>query len=332
MTERTEDDGGDGELDAVELEDIDWLAEASIVFINDQVQGQRVIAMLLKQAGATLPINSSYSNDSSVVNKFRTSKDVSRLSLGNINNDDNNDSNKPPSYVIPGTSSATSHLQFVNCQLKDVTMIFQHVLFPRLVYLNVSFNALRDISPPTIAFSFANLRLLDISHNRFSSLEFVSSLSKLTVLRCQYNQIESLSPVQYLSQLDELWISNNKIDWMQLMYLSTLTKLTKLVKVNTPANEKVKVDEFLVTIVPSLQYIDQDHATKWKSAGRNVVQSTNNVSADTNTIDVSTGKMSTDVRIMITQAKAMLKRELDTTSSSSAATRLSDKVTNSSGT
>ncbi len=288
--------------------DDDRSSTVSIVNFNGE-KCSSMFQQLLTDAGINLRINSAQGNESLVVNKLR--RPLSHVGLNNVPDNDDTDANSQ-GYIIPSSSSSISTLQLINSQIKDINVLFHNILFPKLNYLNVSFNAIKDISPPAISLSFANVLLLDISHNRINSLDFVSQLTKLQCLRCHYNQIESLSPLQYLNTMEEIWVSNNKIEWTQFIFLSNATQLKKLVKYGNPGDEKSKINEFLVTIIPSLVIVDQDYADRFKNSKQS--STTNDASSVDSGVDLPNmshqgNKVGTDVRIMITQAKAMLKRD-----------------------
>lgn len=287
--------------------------QTSLIINFDHEEYSHALQQMLKRAGVNLPTGSAQGNESLVVNKLRRPLSHTALNVANdstATNADNSNPNSGSGYTIPASSSLISTMQLVNCQIKDINILFNNMLFPKLSYLNLSFNSIKEISPPGIALSFANVCVLDISHNRINSLDFVSSLSSLKVLRCHYNQIDSLSPLQYLNNIEELWVSNNKIDWTQFIYLSNSIQLKKIVKCANPGDEKPKLNDFLVTIIPSLHIIDQEYADKYKGGSRSITSEATSIDSGAEVCtNVQTSKVGTDVRIMITQAKAMLKRD-----------------------
>ena len=123
----------------------------------------------------------------------------------------------------------------------------------RLSYLSMSFNKLLDISPLS---SLRTLVLLDVSHNKISSLQVVQDLPLLATLKCQNNCISDLQPLSHANSLHELWLSNNLIEWPQLIYLQTLSKLKSLVLHSNAASSKAKVGEFIAGLCPSLSLLD----------------------------------------------------------------------------
>ncbi|KAF7998609.1 hypothetical protein HCN44_011017 [Aphidius gifuensis] len=65
---------------------------------------------------------------------------------------------------------------------------------------------------------------LDISHNKFSSLQFLAEFENLTSVNLDYNRIDSYTIFPYLPQLELLWLNHNKIDslypFLKLLYES----------------------------------------------------------------------------------------------------------------
>jgi hypothetical protein len=279
--------------------------ESAITINFNHEKCSRFLQDMLKQAGVILRGSSAQGNESLIVNKLRRPLSNAIVS----GSSDNVADEEATGYAIPSCSSFISSLQLVNCQIKDINILFHNMLFPKLVYLNLSFNLIKDISPPGIGLSFANISLLDISHNRISSLEFLSSLTTLKILRCHSNQIESLSPLQYLNNIEEVWVNNNKIEWTQFMFFSNSIQLKKLVKYGNPGDEKPKMNEFLLTIIPTLIFIDQEFVDRYKVSSSNKHVNSNETNSVDSGNDIQANKISTDVRVMITQAKATLKRD-----------------------
>ncbi|RYY85791.1 hypothetical protein EON63_06840 [archaeon] len=131
---------------------------------------------------------------------------------------------------------------------------------------------------------------MDVSHNRLQSLDFVLDCMFLRVLRCHHNSIESLMPLENHSKLEEIWISNNKIDWAQFMYLQSNKELRILVKNHNPCDDKVKCNEFILNILPSLQCLDSQQSSDTGTMSHR------------HTDDI-------DLKVMLTQARAQLKRD-----------------------
>jgi len=155
--------------------------------------------------------------------------------------------------------------------------------FLMLNTVNVSFNNLKELDSFAC---FENLLFLDISHNKITSLSFATNLSKLNVLRCQNNLIESLEEVKHMPLLKELWISNNKIQWQQYINLNSLKLLEVFIKSDKEkvSEENAKIDSFVIYLVPSIKCLDGTPV----SCG------------------IEQAAISVDVKVMLTQARALL--------------------------
>jgi hypothetical protein len=232
---------------------------------------------------------------------------------------------KEPSSSNQLVATRISCFQFVSCNIKDITNIFQMVYLPKLSHLNLSFNSLRtfNFSNAIIASLSSTLTILDLSHNKLTSIDGLAQFSNLKILRLHNNQIENLSPLESCFSLEELWLSYNKIDWIQFIYISKLEKLKILIKMNNLCDQKPKFNEFLVMILPDLRILDQEKVDKKESKGDNnnnlglqqqeFDQEDNNSNLNNETISnyavcTPNPKISVDVKIMLTQAKAFMKR------------------------
>lgn len=188
--------------------------------------------------------------------------------------------------------AVTQCVQIVGSHIRDLSSLFDaSFCFPQLLHLNLSFNSLRDL--PSLS-TCPNLRTLDISHNKFSNVDFVWELTEIRILRLHHNSVESLYPLQQLGQLEELWLGCNNVDFTQFLYLSACSKLAVLIKASNPCDEKPKILDYLCNILPSLRIVDQQVLDETRSAG-NLTGRANDESVD--------------VKVMITQARAQLKRE-----------------------
>eukprot|EP01038_Epipyxis_sp_PR26KG_P011453 gene11453-15344_t len=171
------------------------------------------------------------------------------------------------------------------------------IKFVNLEYLNLSFNSLRDIQVNNIS-CLKNLKLLDLSHNKITSIDFVESLSLLTVLRCHNNIIEEIIYLKNIANLRELNLSYNKIVWLEFYHLQSLKKLENLIKFCNPCDEKAKLDEFLIHIIPSLNFID----------GLSVKVLNKDINNNGNAYDINPSEngvpKSVDLKVMLTQARA----------------------------
>lgn len=243
------------------------------------------------------------------------------------NHDENSDGNSLPSNgVIVGSAvnirdnrplskevdlssqllaTRTVCFQCMSCNVKDIIPLFQAVSFPVLSHLNLSFNQIRDFTlPETILNTISsNLMILDLSHNKINSVEGLASFQRLKILRLHHNHIETISSLQTCFNLEELWLSYNRIDWIQFTFLSKLEKLKILVKQNNPCDNKSKCNEFLINILPSIQIIDMEKvvikSNRDKEEGGGVENSK------------ESQKIAVDTKVMITQAKAFLKKHLE---------------------
>ena len=180
--------------------------------------------------------------------------------------------------------TSIKRLFLTHCNLSSFNVFT--IAFNSLAVVNISFNNFKDLSCLSAAH---HLRILDISHNRICSISFVSSLSQLTSLRCHNNSIESLRELKNAPLIQELWVSNNDIQWQQYIYLSSLKSLEILIKSDKEkSNEDKKIDNFLLSVVPSLKILDG-------GAVKAIADQT----------------VSIDVKIMLTQARAALQESVN---------------------
>lgn len=227
-------------------------------------------------------------------------------------------------------------------RLKNVANIPSAIDVKALLYLNISFNALRTV-PPCLD-DLKSLEHLDVSHNKLENLDFIEPLQSLKVLRANSNRLTSILPVSFaFATLEELWISENKVDWLEFTFLRDCKRLRILVKRNNPCDSKVKLQDFLLHSLPTLQILDDkllgeaDFASV--AAGKGLATSvdatddetdyaprkgqqqqqqpqrttaprrTSSFSSTSNnamasSISAALDKMSTDLKVMVTQAKA----------------------------
>lgn len=223
-----------------------------------------------------------------------------------IPQDISEDKNKKQEYQSFNTKSLvlTSNL------MKDFNSFLNQIHLPNLLNLNLSFNKIKDINP--IEVTFTRLLNLDVSHNKLSNLDFIQFLPLLRLLRCQHNQITSLKPLQNNNTLQEFWCHDNDIEWTHFIYLQSMNNLQVILKYNNPIEEKLKIDDFLSTILPSLVNIDGECVSQSKAHKTTL-----------NTSDDPEKNISTDVKIMIRQAKAFLQRDVNLTMD---ANTMSEKV------
>lgn len=157
-----------------------------------------------------------------------------------------------------------------NCKLKelnwhgnskapgDITENLNGISFTHLTYLNVSFNKLTNID--FLSSLSDSLKMLDVSHNKLTSLSILKDVSfNLNVLRINNNQIDKIGFLKEksTSSLVELWCSCNKIDWQEFYLLQNLAhSLQFIVVYDNPATEKEGFYAFLYGCCGSLKRID----------------------------------------------------------------------------
>lgn len=93
----------------------------------------------------------------------------------------------------------------------------------KLTYLDLSNNAIRNLTPLS---SMVSLRALNLSHNALTSLNALSGLVNLESLDVSYNVLPSISPIAACQNLNTLLANNNQIS--DLNGLDALTGLTVL--------------------------------------------------------------------------------------------------------
>ena len=192
--------------------------------------------------------------------------------------------------------SSLSRLHLSDNNLSSFTTFAESL--PKLVALNLSFNNIKDLG---CLRHLTCLRQLDISHNKITSLDFTHDMTELTSFRCNDNKVGEIESLKFNTYLTELWISNNNIPWAQFAHLNTLKELKTLVKYGNPCEEKPKLGEFLEFLIPSLLTIDgiSNKAPPARGTGRADAQ------PKASTPKVSTPKATADVRVMLTQARAL---------------------------
>ncbi|CAH1981054.1 unnamed protein product [Acanthoscelides obtectus] len=126
------------------------------------------------------------------------------------------------------------------------------------------------IMPRILLEGLANhVRILDISHNEFDNLDFLSELKVLTSLICDHNNITSDTTIPYLPKLELLWMNHCKISelypWAKRLSLScpNLKYLSLMGNAITPtylncANiyEKIHYRLFMVSLFRKLVHLD----------------------------------------------------------------------------
>eukprot|EP01031_Cornospumella_fuschlensis_P044026 gene44026-53821_t len=252
---------------------------SSVLFINEHERCQKWIKLLLKIIQDQTHQEHQQSDTESTKTSLTANKANNGISLKARHH-------IPSPAVKIDTRLHT--LQLVNSHVKDVSLLFDTLFaFPKLMNLNLSFNSLRDV--PSLLYCNM-LQIVDVSHNRLQSLDFLLDCVFLRVLRCHHNNIESLMPLENHTKLEEVWISNNKVDWTQLMYLHGCKELRILVKSHNPCDEKAKCNEFTLSLLPSLHWLDGQQTSDMDAFSHRHAE------------DV-------DVKVMLTQARAQLKRD-----------------------
>ena len=104
---------------------------------------------------------------------------------------------------IIGALPSLTNLSIRGCGLSTTAGLEQA---KSLTYLDLSNNAVRDITPLS---SLQKLQDVNLSHNAVNDLSSLSSLSTITSLDVSYNNLETLSPVTSLSGLKKLLAGNN---------------------------------------------------------------------------------------------------------------------------
>ena len=183
------------------------------------------------------------------------------------------------------------NLTLSNVKLKNINFIKHCSL---LKSLNISFNQIRDIRPIE---NMTQLVVLDMSHNKIINVEHVKGLSQLEILRCHKNYIQSIESFNSLLELQELWMSNNEVNWTEFIHFSKLQNLSHIVLEKNTCDDKPKFLEFLMAICPSILTIDGKAAIQYLPKASRI---------DKNWYNPSEFLKTTDGRIMLTQAKALL--------------------------
>jgi hypothetical protein len=142
-------------------------------------------------------------------------------------------------------------LSLVNLRLRGIEIL--SLPFERIQYLNLSFNRISELSGLS---HLTSLKTLDFSHNRVVELEPLRNLKDLEIIRCDYNIIETLEPLYDTTQLNQLWLSNNRIKWEELIYLTPLNKLKIINLSDNPLEKKPKIYEFLCSLKPFILFIN----------------------------------------------------------------------------
>ncbi len=116
--------------------------------------------------------------------------------------------------------STLTELTMADC---DLTSIAPLVKAQGLVYLDLSYNTIGNITPLS---GMKNLQTLYMEHNALTDLSALSALTSLTILDVSYNAIVSIVPICTIQGLTVLDVGNNQLE--NLGAIDNLTALTKL--------------------------------------------------------------------------------------------------------
>ncbi|KAJ1453344.1 hypothetical protein M885DRAFT_524495 [Pelagophyceae sp. CCMP2097] len=133
-----------------------------------------------------------------------------------------------------------------------------------LRHLNLSFNKLTSIDALS---SLTALLHLNVSHNRLGSLRGIEGLTMLKVLKAQSNSIRAsvehceaaLAPVAELA-LVELWVGGNAVcDPWEVLGLRRLSESLQVLQFlpSTGMDGLERYREFIVAILPNLRHLDE---------------------------------------------------------------------------
>ena len=111
-----------------------------------------------------------------------------------------------PSMEVLTTIASMEHLTqltIAQCGLSDISPLANA---HGLLYLDLSYNSIRDIGPIS---SLANLKALHLAHNALTDLTVLSNLTSLETLNVSYNSLTSIAPICANLSLVELNAGNN---------------------------------------------------------------------------------------------------------------------------
>jgi hypothetical protein len=141
-------------------------------------------------------------------------------------------------------------VSLANARLAEIPRILDKA-YAHLTHLCLPFNKIEVI--PDISM-MKTLEFLDLSHNKVSHIEALPTT--VQILRCNNNELDKLTFLKGLLALNELWVSSNKLQWTEFVALIGLSTLMTLVKYGNPADEKLKLVEFLASICPTIRSVD----------------------------------------------------------------------------
>mmetsp|Transcript_23411 Transcript_23411/g.57578 ORF Transcript_23411/g.57578 Transcript_23411/m.57578 type:complete len:424 (+) Transcript_23411:251-1522(+) len=125
-------------------------------------------------------------------------------------------------------------LELYDNQLQDLSGL--EVPGPNLRVLDMSYNAIRDMSPVAIC---VNLKELYLANNKLKEIKGLKNLKQLKKLDLGANRIRVMAEEELsgLENLEELWIGKNKIEKIE-----GLEKLTKLRRLDVQSNRLTQVE------------------------------------------------------------------------------------------
>lgn len=125
-------------------------------------------------------------------------------------------------------------LELYDNQLQDLSGL--EVPGPNLRVLDMSYNAIRDMSPVSIC---VNLKELYLANNKLKEIKGLKNLKQLKKIDLGANRIRVMDGEELggLENLEELWIGKNKIEKIE-----GLEKLTKLRRLDIQSNRLTQVE------------------------------------------------------------------------------------------
>ena len=140
-------------------------------------------------------------------------------------------------------------LSLSNNNIKDLQCLSyqSHHLWNNMIYLNLSYNLITDISSLenftrlSILYLYNNqiedikslssmkqLRILSLNSNKITSIESIKEFNKLRLLNISENEIEDIRWIKNLTSLWTLELARNKISFIPIGLFDNLKSLTKL--------------------------------------------------------------------------------------------------------
>ncbi|XP_019878234.2 uncharacterized protein LOC109606101 isoform X2 [Aethina tumida] len=117
-----------------------------------------------------------------------------------------------------------------------------------------------------------NIEILDISHNEFDNLDFLSEFKQVTTLICDHNKISAKTTLPYMPKLELLWMNHCKISelypWAKrlqqscpnLKYLSLMGNSVSPSHLNGGTIYEY-LQLFLISLFPQLKHLDDRTVT-----------------------------------------------------------------------